>query len=238
MAYRSTLQADALKLVAKKLQSSLAVEGELPEDGLAAYGDDGDDLMIALARKIVSGEADDAENVESAFAQARELEANAQELLVDDGWRIVDPEPAAAHHNKTNGNAIEAHHNGANGTNMNEAAIEAHHNGANGNGASAEKHEGNGHAQDDLRTSIELAPDDDGHAPNGNEADRTATPLNGNGHRSEATEPKQSLFSWTEFMAEQPMPKSRRRKPAPTSLFQWAFTMEQEQEKEPAGLSA
>ena len=38
MSYRNTLQADALKLVAKKLQSSLAVEGELPEDGLAAYG--------------------------------------------------------------------------------------------------------------------------------------------------------------------------------------------------------
>ena len=36
MAYRNTLQADALKLVAKKLQSSLAVEGELPEDGRAA----------------------------------------------------------------------------------------------------------------------------------------------------------------------------------------------------------
>ena len=32
MAYRNTLQADALKLVAQKLQSSLAVEGELPED--------------------------------------------------------------------------------------------------------------------------------------------------------------------------------------------------------------
>ena len=56
MAYRNTLQADALKLVAKKLQSSLAVEGELPEDGLAAYGDDGDDLMLALARQIVSGD--------------------------------------------------------------------------------------------------------------------------------------------------------------------------------------
>ena len=53
MSYRNTLQADALKLVAKKLQSSLAVEGELPEDGLAAYGDDGDDLMMALARRVV-----------------------------------------------------------------------------------------------------------------------------------------------------------------------------------------
>ena len=73
MAYRNTLQADALKLVAKKLQSSLAVEGELPEDGLAAYGDDGDDLMMALARKIVSGdeEEDETETVEAVFAQAQ-----------------------------------------------------------------------------------------------------------------------------------------------------------------------
>ena len=68
MAYRNTLQADALQLVAKKLQSSLAVEGELPDDGLAAYGDDGDDLMLALARKIVAGE-EDADSVESVFAQ-------------------------------------------------------------------------------------------------------------------------------------------------------------------------
>ena len=74
MSYKNTLQADALKLVAKKLQSSLAVEGELPEDGLAAYGDDGDDLMMALARKIVSGEEDD-ETVEDVLAQARDAEA-------------------------------------------------------------------------------------------------------------------------------------------------------------------
>ena len=71
MSYRNTLQADALKLVAKKLQSSLAVEGELPEDGLAAYGDDGDDLMMALARRIVSGDGDEAETVEEVFAQAQ-----------------------------------------------------------------------------------------------------------------------------------------------------------------------
>ena len=64
MTYRNSLQDDALKLVAKKLQSSLAVEGELPEDGLAAYGDDGEDLP--LARKIVSGE-------------------------VNDGWKVVEP---------------------------------------------------------------------------------------------------------------------------------------------------
>ena len=92
LAYRNTLQADALKLVAKKLQSSLAVEGELPEDGLAAYGDDGDDLMLALARKLVNGDEEDAaDTVEAAFAQARASETESESYLVDDGWRASDP---------------------------------------------------------------------------------------------------------------------------------------------------
>ncbi len=103
MAYRNSLQADALKLVAKKLQSSLAVEGELPEDGLAAYGDDGDDLMLALARKIVNGDEDEAETVEAVFAAARDAESTAEEYLVDDGWQAVDVEPEAA---TVDGNAI------------------------------------------------------------------------------------------------------------------------------------
>ena len=85
MSYRGTLQAEALKLVAKKLQSSLAVEGELPEDGLATYGDDGDDLMMALARRIVSGEEDGAETVEEAFAASKDAVTEAEELLVDAG---------------------------------------------------------------------------------------------------------------------------------------------------------
>ncbi|MXY43550.1 MAG: hypothetical protein F4Y50_05770 [Dehalococcoidia bacterium] len=94
MAYRNTLQADALKLVAQKLQSSLAVEGELPEDGLAAYGDDGDDLMLALARKVVAGE-EDAGSVESVFEQAQQVAAEAEALLVDEGWHAPEPEPVA-----------------------------------------------------------------------------------------------------------------------------------------------
>ncbi|MCY3958686.1 MAG: hypothetical protein OXG65_10365 [Chloroflexi bacterium] len=93
-AYRNTLQADALKLVAKKLQSSLAVEGELPEDGLAAYGDDGDDLLLALARQVGNG-ATDGETVEDVFAQATSAAAAAKELLVDDGWQAVEAEPEA-----------------------------------------------------------------------------------------------------------------------------------------------
>ena len=38
------MRADVVTLVAKKLQSSPAVEGKLPKDGLAVIRDDGDDL--------------------------------------------------------------------------------------------------------------------------------------------------------------------------------------------------
>ena len=192
MAYRNTLQADALKLVAKKLQSSLAVEGELPEDGLAAYGDD---LMMALARKIVSGEEEDeTETVEAVFAQAKDAEASAEEYLVDDDWKVVEVEPEAV----------------------------------NGNGANSlprTGYGGNGHHANGIGPTVELVLGN-GHAANGN----------GNGHHEEAPEPQQSLFSWAEFMAEEPVkPKGRGGKTqAPSlSLFEWA--VEQEREEEPVG---
>ena len=186
MSYRNTLQADALKLVAKKMQSSLAVEGELPEDGLAAYGDDGDDMMMALARKIVSGgeEEDENETMEEVFAKARNADSEAEELLVDDGWKPVEVEPETV---SVNGN-------------------------------------GNGH-HDGIGQTVELILN-------------TGQTINGNGHHDEAPEPQQTLFSWAEFMAEEPVkPKGRGRKPQPaaTSLFEWALEMEQEREAEPVG---
>ena len=199
MSYKNTLQADALKLVAKKLQSSLAVEGELPEDGLAAFGDDGDDLMMALARKIVSGEEDsDAETVEEVFAQARNAEATAEELLVDDDWKVVEVEPETI--------------------------------GVNGNG-----HHANGNGHDDLfgvGPTVELVPVN-GYAP-ANSLPRTGYGGNGNGHHEEAEEPQQTLFSWAEFMAEEPVKSKGRKTQAPSlSLFEWA--VERELEAEPVG---
>ncbi len=107
LAYWNTLQADALKLVAQKLQSSLAVEGELPADGLAAYGDDGDDLMLAMARKIVAGE-EEADSVESVFAQARQVAAEAEALLVDEGWHAPEPEPEPVAAEVTTVGAVDA----------------------------------------------------------------------------------------------------------------------------------
>ena len=206
MAYRGTLQADALKLVAKKLQSSLAVEGELPEDGLAAYGDDGDDLMMALARQVVSGDAqEDTETLEAVFAQARDAEASAEEFLVDDGWQAVEAEPELA-----------------------PVAVEVHVN-------------GNGNGHHDAPAPTEELVLTNGHHANGNGNGHHSLPSAGNGangHSNEPAEGQQSLFSWAEFLAEEPaQPRGRNGKhqPAAASLFQWALDKEQDREKQPVG---
>ena len=90
MVYEKTIQTEALKLVAKKMQSSLAVEGELPEEGLIAFGDDGQDLIMTLARQIVNEtEFQSDDSLENIFARAREAEQEAERYLVDDEWHTV-----------------------------------------------------------------------------------------------------------------------------------------------------
>src|SRR4051794_30591908 len=73
LAYDGTLQADALGLVAAKTRASLMVEGELPEEGLAALDGDGGDVFLALARRLAnpaSGAEDQARSLEALFAEA------------------------------------------------------------------------------------------------------------------------------------------------------------------------
>ena len=178
MAYRNTLQADALKLVAKKLQSSLAVEGELPEDGLAAYGDDGDDLMMALARQIVNGQQGaDAETVEAVFAHARDAAASAEELLVDDGWQAVEVEPEAL---AVNGNG---HHEAIGLGPSVELVPDASH--ANGNGHAPVPVNGNEDEADEGQPSLFSWAEFMAEPP--------AKPT---GRRRKAPAPALSLFEW------------------------------------------
>ena len=56
LAYEETVQVQALKLIAKKAQASLALEGELVEGGLVGMADE--DLMLSLAKSLVSGDDD------------------------------------------------------------------------------------------------------------------------------------------------------------------------------------
>ena len=59
-----------------------------------------------------------------------------------------------------------------------------------------------------------------------------------NGHNSEAAEVMRSLFSWAEFMAEEPVERQNRRgkqEASSLSLFEWALSLEEEREEERVG---
>jgi len=55
MVYGGTMQEQALKLVALKMKTSLAIEGDLSEDGLGSYSIADDNLYVELARNIAKG---------------------------------------------------------------------------------------------------------------------------------------------------------------------------------------
>lgn len=146
---------------------------------------------MALARRIVGGEEEEAETVEDVFVQARDAEATAEELLVDDGWKLVEMEPETV---ALNGNLTTGHHDAG-----------------------------------DIGPTVELALGN-GYLPaNGNG-------VNGDGHYDEADEPQRTLFSWAEFMAEEPVnPKAHKGKTqaATLSMLGCAHTLQQEREAEP-----
>ncbi len=85
--YEGTLQAEALALVAAKMRSALMVEGELPEDGLAALEGDGQDVFLALARRLTNQSPADGQSLEALFAQTRSAEAEAEGFLAEDDWQ-------------------------------------------------------------------------------------------------------------------------------------------------------
>ena len=206
MSYRNTLQADALKLVAKKLQSSLAVEGELPEDGLAAYGDDGDDLMMALARKIVSGdEEDETDTVEEAFAQARNAASEAEEYLVDDGWKVIEAEPEAI---EVNGNGNGHHANGCDDL----------------FGPTVELYADDGHVPTNGNRNGHSTVPANGNGSNGHHDNKVREPqqslFSWAEFMAEPVKPKR---------------RRRKSQPASLSMFEWAVELEKEKETVGAG---
>lgn len=77
LVYDGTLQAEALALVAAKLRAALLVEGELPEDGLGEIAGGGEDVLLALARRLAGQEHGDAASLEALFAAAGAAEGQA-----------------------------------------------------------------------------------------------------------------------------------------------------------------
>jgi hypothetical protein len=100
LAYTDTMQAQALALVAAKMRSALVVEGELPEDGLAALEGDDRDTLVALARALAAepgpvAVASDAPSLEALFDAARSHEADGDSYLIAGTWErdVAGAEP-------------------------------------------------------------------------------------------------------------------------------------------------
>jgi hypothetical protein len=91
MAYRDTAQVPALKLIAAKAQKSLALEGELVETGLTNLAED--DVLLALARTLVSGTDPDAELREARLRRRSSdgAEGEAGSMLVAQRTQVVTP---------------------------------------------------------------------------------------------------------------------------------------------------
>jgi hypothetical protein len=85
LVYDHTLQADALGLIAAKVRSALTIEGELPEDGLAALEGDSQDVFLALARRLTEPSNGQDQSLEELFAGVRQVEVEADDYLVDAG---------------------------------------------------------------------------------------------------------------------------------------------------------
>ena len=86
LVYKGTLQAQALALVAAKMRSALMIEGELSEHGLAALDGDGQDVLLALARRLTErGECDEV-SFETLVVRTAEAEGDTIDILVDGDW--------------------------------------------------------------------------------------------------------------------------------------------------------
>ena len=85
-AYRATMQSRALQLIADKMHSSLSIEGDMPENGLATMGELAGDVFSELAKFLVEGHDKVDGSLEAVFAAKRESDRNSERMLVREDW--------------------------------------------------------------------------------------------------------------------------------------------------------
>src|ERR1700730_256595 len=85
--YEGTVQSSCLRLMAKKMLVSLAMEGKFSRDGLQALDED-DDMLTAMARELVT----DNGVGESAAAVWRQIQAEDSNVFIP---AVITPEPAS-----------------------------------------------------------------------------------------------------------------------------------------------
>jgi len=80
LTYAGTMQTRLMKLMAEKLTSSLALEGELTDKGLAALSETSDSLALELARMLVD-KSEDNGSIKDIWADYRRHEARSETVL-------------------------------------------------------------------------------------------------------------------------------------------------------------
>ena len=80
LCYAGAMQSRAMKLMADKLTCSLALEGEISEQGLAAISDTGDSLARELAKALVDRQ-DDSRELKDLWAAYRKKEVRSEQPL-------------------------------------------------------------------------------------------------------------------------------------------------------------
>ncbi len=93
LVYGGTIQAEALALMSSKMRSSLMIEGELPEDGLATLDGNDQDVMLVLARRLTDRSEGTEHSLEALFARSRAAEAESADYLfgADQSTAMAEP---------------------------------------------------------------------------------------------------------------------------------------------------
>jgi len=88
LSYEQSMQSEALRLIAEKLETALAVEGELTDAGLAALSKVGSSLIEDLAKSLADGTKGSAEE---AWAKFRKKEVESELGLGGEERRTITP---------------------------------------------------------------------------------------------------------------------------------------------------
>jgi hypothetical protein len=92
LCYTGTVQEKGLALMARKLRAALMAEGEFVEDGLSAFGDDGD-ITRELTRSLLHGHA--VPGLEETFRALTEVRAAPRASMAVDPAVAPQPTPEA-----------------------------------------------------------------------------------------------------------------------------------------------
>ena len=98
LVYEGCMQTQALKHIALKAQTSLAIEGELPQQGLTEYGSGSHDITMELAKQLLGQLPDDGISVLEAMELSLQQQRQEDQHLVAHDYTLPVIQPAAPNH--------------------------------------------------------------------------------------------------------------------------------------------